>query len=444
MSKVPAPVMAFDDGLGPDPTRHRPNAMRKINTRDFRLATRGTVREVNRQIVLNLIREHQPISRAELARRMRVNRAALTAIVHDLVVTGEVDERGTATTARGRRPTLLHVRTTGRLAVVVDVRPGNTSVALADFAGHTIARHTFATPASSADLADELGVCVTRLFDSSATDAKAEEIRAQCQGVGLVVPGMVDRRSGRVIYAPRLGWRDVDLRDALTKKLALPVYVESAPIACALARLWLSPEDTRSVHSFAYVSVSDGVGVGLVIDGDVLRGTAHTAGEFGHVTLDPSGPVCACGQRGCWEAYACNSATVARYVERVFGPRQADPLAEPRDRRTPSIAIEEIVRRARRGEPAARGAIADTGHQIGRGLAAVVNAFNPGRIFVGGEITAAWELLEQPMRAALVERTITQAARETPIVADRNPAEYRLLGAVAIVAAPTFAAPRVG
>ena len=130
--------------------------MRKINTRSFRLATRSTPREVNRQIVLNLIREHQPISRAELARRMNVRRAALTRIVRELLTSGEVEETGTAASARGRRPTLLRVRTSGRLAIAVDVRPGWTSIALADFGGQVLSRDGFPTPERPEALASEL------------------------------------------------------------------------------------------------------------------------------------------------------------------------------------------------------------------------------------------------------------------------------------------------
>ena len=106
--------------------------------------------------------------------------------------------------------------------------------------------------------------------------------------------------------------------------------------------------------------------------------------------------------------------------------------------------IEDVVRRARRGEEEAIWALAETGWYIGRGLAAVVSAFSPGRIYVGGEITAGWSFLEGPLRQALAEGTLTDSARFTPVVPDRRPAEYRLLGAVALVAAPTFAAPQVG
>jgi predicted NBD/HSP70 family sugar kinase len=401
--------------------------MRKINTRSFRLATRATPREVNRQIVLNLIREFQPISRAELARRMNVRRAALTAIVRDLIAAGDVEETGTAIAARGRRPTLMRIRTTDRTALAVDVRPSVTVVALVDYGGKVLERTTFDTPSDPGELSRILGVTLKGVIDRLA----GTPVGDGCQGIGIVVPGMVDKRSGRVLYAPRLGWRDVPLRDAIANVTGLQVFVESAPIACALARLW-SVTRTRTVNNFVYVSISDGVGVGIVNRGEVLRGETHTAGEFGHVSLDPNGPLCACGKRGCWEAFASNSATIARYVARVGGKAAA------------ATTIEEIVRRAKEEERAAADAVIETGHQIGRGLAAVVSALNPKRIYIGGEVTAAWHLIEAPIREELTKNTLTEAAHMTPVYPDEKTEVYRLLGAVALVAAPGFAAPRVG
>jgi predicted NBD/HSP70 family sugar kinase len=409
--------------------------MRKINTRNYRLATRATPREVNRRIVLNLIREHQPISRAELARRMNVRRAALTAIVRDLLQAGDIYETGPAASVRGRRPTLIRVQTSGRLALAVDVRPGKTSIALGDFGGAVLERRVFNTPSEPAEFAKALVQHLDAILESR-KDESGE--RPSVHGIGIVVPGMVDRRSGQILYAPRLGWRNVNLRDAVREHLDVSVSVESAPIACALARLWLMTGEPRAVNNFAYVSVSDGVGVGIVMSGEVLRGEHHTAGELGHVSLDPSGPLCACGKRGCWEAFACNSSTIARYVESLGG-KSANGV---KSKRAP--AVEEIIRRAQVGEPAAVAALTETGRQIGRGLAAVVSAYNPKRLYIGGEVTAAWDLIENPIRAALVEGTLTDAARNTPVYPDSNPAEYRLLGAVALVAAPSFAALRVG
>lgn len=404
--------------------------MRKINTCNFRLATRSTPRDVNRRIVLNLIREYQPVSRADLARQMKVRRGTLTPLVRELIESGVVFEKGTATTARGRRPTMLCVRTRGRLVVAVDVRSGHSSIALSDVSGRMLALETFDTPASPNLLAERLATEVTRLLRMHAPNGSEG-----CQGIGIVLPGMVDRKTGKLIYAPRLGWRDVDLRAAVSARIGMKVFIESAPIACAMARLWLEPDATRSVNSFAYVSVSDGIGVGLSVNGEMLRGETHTAGEFGHVSLDASGPECVCGRRGCWEAMACNSATIERYLR---------ASNTPRTKKSASVTVQDIVRRARTGEAAAVHALVETGTHVGRGLALVVSAFNPGRIYVGGELTEGWEFLEAPIRSALVAGTMQGAAGATPVVPDRSLAEYRLLGAVALVTAPTYAALAVG
>jgi predicted NBD/HSP70 family sugar kinase len=355
--------------------------------------------------------------------------------VRELIGAGDIEEIGAASAVRGRRPTLLAVKTRGRLVVAVDVRPGRTHLALADFAGQVLAREDIDTPAEPGALAEQLS-------ERLAVMLRNIESREKVHGIGIVVPGMVDRRSGTVLYAPRLGWRDVQLRDPISHALGLPVFIESAPIACALARLWSLNGTTRVVNNFAYVSVSDGIGVGIVHKGEVLRGETHTAGELGHVSLDPNGPACACGRRGCWEAFACNATTVARY-QALSGAPPIGSRSTARSKAGP-MAIEEIVRRAKVGEPAAVEALVETGRQVGRGLANVASAFNPKRIYVGGEVTAAWELLEAPIREALVEGTLTEATASTPVYADPNPAEYRLLGAVALVAAPSFAAARVG
>ncbi|AHG89395.1 ROK family protein [Gemmatirosa kalamazoonensis] len=413
--------------------------MRKIDTRNFQLATRATPREVNRQIVLNIIREHEPISRAELARHMEVARSALTLIVRELIESGDVvetTERVAGDVGPGRRPTLLRVRTSGRLAVAVDVRPGGTTVAIADFAGETLAREVMETPTTPDTL-------VAALADRIAAMRRAHVTDADYRGVGVVVPGMVDRRTGRVLYSPLLGWRNVDIRDALAARVELPVDIAATPAACALARLWLAPEGQQAVRNFAYVHVSDGVGAGLVVNGEVLRGETHTAGEFGHNSLDPHGPICSCGKRGCWEAFASNRATVRRYVDRMLQAHRAPGESSGTTLPDTPPTIDDVLDAARRDDEAAVSAIRETGWYIGRGLATVVNAFNPGRIYLGGEITGAWSLLEPPMREALAEATLSDAGRTTPVLADPRPAEYRLLGAVALVAVPTFAAPRV-
>jgi predicted NBD/HSP70 family sugar kinase len=407
--------------------------MRKINTHDFRVATRTTSRDINRRIALNLVREHQPISRADLARRMRVTRGTVSLLVGELIDKGLIYEGATGEASRGRKPTFLHLKTQDRFVVAVDVRLSRTYLMLSDFGGQQLALETFATHSSPARLIEDLADRVRRLIDNHG-------VKTRCEGIGLVVPGIVDQHTGRLLNAPTLGWRDVDIAGALAARTHLPVYVENAAKACALAQMWAGNRGPAAPHSFAHVSVSDGVGVGVVINGELVRGHGNLAGEFGHMPLNIDGPPCLCGARGCWEAYVSNLATLARYFGRDLSkmtPKSADIAAQN------GFTIRDLINRANSGDSGAVAAIQVTARYLGLGIAMVVNGLNPECVYIGGEITEAWALMEATVRAALAERTLTEVAARTPIkLAD--PAEHpRLRGASALVSAPLFAAPRI-
>jgi N-acetylglucosamine repressor len=186
-----------------------------------------------------------------------------------------------------------------------------------------------------------------------------------------------------------------------------------------------------------FVTVSDGLGLGVVVHGELLRGRHNVAGEFGHVPLSPSGPRCSCGAQGCWEAYVSNRATLARY----FG--RASETAEPTTPAEKDFTIDDLIARARSGDAKARAAIQDTGRYLGMGLVSVVTVFDPARVFIGGEITAAWDLIEEGVRAAFAERALTPAIAAIQIVPVAASEYPRLQGAAALFSAPAFAAPVV-
>ncbi len=403
--------------------------MRKIDTRDFRRATRSTSRQVNRQILLNLVREHQPISRADLARRMTLGRGVVTTLVKQLLNEGALYEGALADLPRGRRPTMLYVETRDRLVVAIDVRFSRIDVLLSDFGGKQIALERFGTRFDPEQLLDELAVRVRRLLRTHAAEGR-------CEGIGMVIPGMVDRHSGRVLNAPQLGWRDVQVRSGLAERTGLPVHVENAPAACALAHIWLGPSGVRD---FVYVSVSDGVGTGVVVNGEVVRGHAHTAGEFGHIPISADGPRCLCGSQGCLEAHTSNLATVARYLGHELSPAIARELLQ-----RSGVTVDDVIGRAGGGDERARDALTETGRYLGIGLSTIVQALNPAQIFVGGEITGAWDLVEPALRAEIARRALTRRAAETPLVPEPAGSLPRLRGAIALVAAPVYAAPQVG
>jgi N-acetylglucosamine repressor len=405
--------------------------MRKINTGTFRRATRSTPREINRKIVLNLVREHQPLSRADLARRMHVGRGMITQLVEGLITDGVLFEGAVANAPRGRKPTLLHVRTRDQFCIAVDVRFARTYVALTDLDGRQIALESFPTELNPDALVAALCRHVNRLLESHGV--------TECEGIGIVVPGMIHRRTGHILNSPQLGWRGVEIREKLAAGTGLRVFIENAPTACALAHMWLPPFGGGEPDNFVYVTVSDGVGVGVVEDGEVFRGHGDTAGEFGHLPLSLDGPRCMCGLRGCWEAYTSNVATMARY----FGLDASVP--EGRERlRLSGFTMEDLITRVRAGDVKARAALEETGHYLGLGLAGVVTALSPARILVGGEITGAWDLIQDIVAQRIRDRTLTAAAAATPVSAAPQQNESpRLRGATALLVARKFAAPRV-
>jgi predicted NBD/HSP70 family sugar kinase len=254
-------------------------------------------------------------------------------------------------------------------------------------------------------------------------------------GLGVVISGIVDLAGVRLRYSPTLEWRDVDLREPLSVALRVPVVVENSVKACILAQVWAQRGDPPVDRPVAFVNVSDGVGVGIAIDGKLLRGAHNLAGEFGHVPLNVEGPICSCGQRGCWEAYVSKRAVIARYLG--TDPNWAGET-EPR-----GASVEAIVARARGGETRALAALKETGVYLGQGFATLVKAVDPCRIYVGGEITAGWDLIAETVRATLRRHTLIREAGEAEILTVPLSEHPRLRGAAALVTVPAFAAPVV-
>lgn len=402
--------------------------MRRINPTAFRVARRGTSREINRQIALNLIREKEPVSRAELARLMGVRRGGVSRLVDELLDAGLVFEGEKGKSQGGRKPRHLHIDTRRRCVVAVDVSASHTALLVTDLLGHPL-RDVSEIPAHPRPelLVNELARAIGRLLADQADDI------GECVGIGVAVSGLVDLEGGRLKYAPTLGWRDVDLLEPLKAATSLPVVVENSCKACVLAQVWAVRGDPPVDGPVAFVNVSDGVGVGIAVDGKLLRGAHNVAGEFGHVPLNIYGPRCSCGQKGCWETYVSKRAVIARY-------RGTDP-SWPHSVETMSPTIEDIMARANASEDQALETLRETGHFLGRGLATIVKTIDPRRIYIGGEITAVWDLISSTVGDALREDALIRNSGETAILTVPLGEHPRLRGAAALISMPAFAAP---
>ncbi|HEY8549482.1 MAG TPA: ROK family transcriptional regulator [Vicinamibacterales bacterium] len=399
--------------------------MRKIDLTSFQVATSGTARQINRRIALNLLRRHQPLSRADLARRSGLQRSTVSAIVDQLIEEGWVNEGAIGHAPRGRRPRFL-VLNTARLGIIgVELRPETTTVGLAGLDARFVGQSAWATPRQPAAFVRRLAGTVEAL--------RAANPEIRCEGMGVSLPGRVDDR-GRLVFAPNLGWRPVALRQMLEEAINLPVTLENAANACALAEVWFGrhPEHLRNL---AAVTVSEGIGVGLLVNGQIAHGAGSMAGELGHVTLDEDGPPCRCGKRGCWERYASNSAAVQYYLGHDARPRRSGRQAAGTPR------FEDLIRLADAGDRRAIGALERMGHYLGVGLAAIAMALAPEVIAVVGEVTGAWDRVGSVVTDVVKRRTL--GSTPTRIVPTDRASQPRLRGAVTLVIQQHFGAPNL-
>ncbi|MEO8360298.1 MAG: ROK family protein [Vicinamibacteria bacterium] len=403
--------------------------MRRIHPTAFQVARRRTSREINRQIAHNLVREKQPISRADLARLMGMRRAAVGLIVNELLESRLIFEGAKGESKGGRPPTYLYIDTRRRCVLAVDINAVHTSLLVTDMLGHALREvEKFETPRKPPALIKELSLRIKRVL------ATHKDL-GECAGVGVVISGMVAPDGATLRYSPTLGWRDVEILRPLKAAAKLPVTLENSVKACIIAQVWAVTGDSPVDAPVVFVNVSDGVGVGIAIDGKLLRGVNNIAGEFGHVPLNMYGPLCACGQRGCWEAYVSKRAIIARYMG--TDPSWAGK-AEP-----PGPTVKEIMARAHANEGRALETVRETGYYLARGFATIVKAIDPGRIYISGEITNGWDIMASGVRAAMREQSLTRETGETDIRIVPLGEYPRLRGAAALVTTPAFAAPSV-
>jgi predicted NBD/HSP70 family sugar kinase len=378
-------------------------------------ASSEDVRDINRRIVLNLIRTRQPVSRADLARLSGMQRSTISIIVEQLIRERWVLEGATGRLPRGRRPTFLLLNN-DRVIVAVDVRPIQTTIAVADVNGKLSAQQVMETPADP-ERATRAIVRQVQLLLKACRGKKIE-------GIGVTLPGRYDHRRRRLVFAPNLRWPDWDICPRLEEATGLEVAAENAANACVLAAVWFG--QAEGARDLVVITVSEGVGAGVMVNGQLMRGTGGMAGEFGHVPIDADGPLCSCGGRGCWEMFASNRAALRYYT----GRQSADP----------SLTFSDLLARAERGDRKAGEAIDRMVHYLGRGMRMLIAGLAPDRIIISGEITRAWTRVV-PILEAEVRAQSLPDGRTPPVMPADEDGAARLRGAVALVLQKDFGNP---
>lgn len=342
-----------------------------------RAGNKGLIREINEALVLAELRGESLHSRADIARSTGLSGPTVTAITSRLIDRGLVEERATGASAGGRPPVLLGLRPRAGYVVGIKLTENRAVGVLTDLDANVVARAdtalAFPTP----------GAVVAGIV--SAVEALAPAGHGRILGVGLGMGGVIDRDEGTVRHATYFDWHNEPLANQLSEAIGLPVLIDNDVNALvASEQSWGAG---RGVKNFAVVTIGRGVGMGMVLDGRLFRGSRGGAGELGHMKVVPEGPECECGGRGCLEA--------------VMGePALLGALAGELGRR---VTVDEAGTMARGGDQRAARVFAQAGQHLGRAVGNVVNILNPNRLLLAGEGTHNLDLIMPAFRRALNE-----------------------------------------
>jgi predicted NBD/HSP70 family sugar kinase len=371
--------------------------------------SQSSLHRANLERVVRAVRLAGSLTQAEIARTTGLSAATVSNIVRELKDNGTVQV--TPTSSGGRRARAVALSGDAGIVVGVDFGHSHLRVAVGNLAHQVLAEQSepIDVDASASQGLDRAERLVGQLIEATGTCAD------KVIGVGLGVPGPIDVETGALGSTAILpGWIGINPRQELAERLGMPIQVDNDANLGALGELvW---GGGRGVRDLAYIKVASGVGAGLVIDGRIYRGPGGTAGEIGHITLDESGPVCRCGNRGCLETF-----TAAGYVMELL-----------RGSHGPGLTMPRMVQLAREGDPGCRRVIADVGRHVGMGVASLCNLLNPSRVVLGGDLAEAGELVLGPIRESVARYAIPSAARRLSVVPGALGARAEVLGALAL------------
>jgi glucokinase-like ROK family protein len=391
---------------------------------DSPLGNRDLIRAINRSTILNTIKTHGAIPRAEIARLTGLSPATVSAIAAELIQENLVFEKETGDSSGGRRPIMLAINPNGGCVVGIKVMDDHALGALTDLEATLLGKQSYPlTDTSPEGVSQALSELVLDLL------SKSENPVPNLMGVGVGLAGIVNSVQGLVRQSPFFGWNDVPLRELIQGKVNVPVYVDNDVNTLAFAEKWFGAG--RGIDNFLVVTFGRGIGLGIVVNGQFHHGTRGSAGEIGHTVVQPGGELCACGKRGCLEMYASEPAML-RQAAKAFQQGKISSLPQ-----TP----EEMIALANNGELAVQEIFAKAGRLLGQSIANLINIFNPERILINGEGVRAGKWLFDPMQAAIDEHTMASLRQDVSILVEPLGDDAWARGAASLVLHELFESP---
>ncbi len=393
------------------------------------VANRDLMRAINRFAILHAIRDAGTISRVDISRKTGLSQAAVTSISAELIGEGMLVEQSSGKSGGGRRPVPLALNPKGAFSVGVHLSVDQICVVLMDLQAVIICEQK--EPLDTYDLSPK--TVIEKLIKTVQSCLwEADFSKKQISGIGVAIPGLIDSRSGFVRYVPNYKWKNICLAEVLEERIGIPVYVENSANSLVIFEQWFGIG--RGGDNFVLITTEHGIGMGMVVNGQIYRGSKGGAGEFGHAVIDENGPLCRCGGNGCLEAICGNNAI----IRDAMG---AARKGKWQPQRIDSITIEEILIAAREGNPALQEIYRRVGRTLGIGISNLQKLVDPEKIIISGKGVLAGELLFEPMRETLNKEISFENDGQTRLlVQEWKPTNYAR-GAGALVLQELYQSP---
>jgi len=389
------------------------------------------MKEINQSIVLNMVRNYGPISRADIAKRTKLSSTTVSTLVDDLIKQEYLEEIGEGESSGGRRPILLKFNPAFHFVIGVELEGRSITVAVTDLEINIINKLTEEIKNSDESLvANKIINLAQQVIEKSRV--KLEKII----GMGVGATGLIDTERGIIRQAVNLNWKDVPLKDLIEKKFdGIPIYIDNIANVAVLGEK--SAGAGKEAKNLIYIRIGTGISAGIIFNRTIYEGSNGNAGEIGHMTIEPNGPRCKCGNRGCLEVLASGSAIAKRAITEILGGR--DTLIE----KLTNGSIEEITAKivaeaAKKGDKLSLEIWEETGEYLGIAIANLINIYNPEIIIIGGSVAQAGGLLFEPIKRTVKKRALPGPAKIVKIVPTKLEENVSIIGAASLVLEKTF------
>ena len=380
------------------------------------------IKEINRNIILNHIRDNNPVSRAEIATECGLNRSTVSSLVDGLIEEGMVFETGTGESRGGRKPILLEFNPLA--ATIIGMELGvNYVVFLLSYLNARIIKKKVLKISPSMGfeaIVDSMGNVLDNLIKETPSTPGG------FAGIGIGVAGLVDYRSGNITFAPNLEWRNAPLGTLFSERYNCTVFMDNEANAGAMGEMMFGK--SHKEEDIIYLSINEGLGAGIIMDRKVFRGCGGYAGEVGHTTLVGDGPRCSCGNNGCWEMFT--SETALKGFAAGVGLEINKIIAEGSGN---NCFTDTLSLMAHRGDISARRVFEKAGEYLGLGLANLINTLNPSNIVIGGKLSGGFKWMQGTMQEVVEKRVLSELLSGIKIVPSSLGKEACATGGIGMV-----------